>query len=95
MEDDLILFPQDSKFEKVNESSNRVYVLKFESSGALHFFYLQSDRNQYYKDQLPIYINKVIDEPENAQSIEKLPSESYIQNNSLSNNDNNDLMETD
>jgi len=36
--EDLILFPEDAKFEKVSQSSwGRTYVLKFESSDQKHF----------------------------------------------------------
>ncbi|KAG2009862.1 hypothetical protein CC2G_012739 [Coprinopsis cinerea AmutBmut pab1-1] len=39
--DDLILFPGDATFSKVTESNGRVWVLKFESSGSRHFFWMQ------------------------------------------------------
>ncbi|GAA99234.1 uncharacterized protein L969DRAFT_23110 [Mixia osmundae IAM 14324] len=40
--DDLILFPGDASFSKVSQSSTgRIYVLKFSSSSARHFYWLQ------------------------------------------------------
>ena len=41
-EDDLIIFPEDAKFVPVTEATEgRVYMLRFESSKAKHFFWMQ------------------------------------------------------
>src|SRR5271170_1621944 len=41
-EDDLIIFPDDAKFLRVAEAGDgRVYMLRFESSKAKHFFWMQ------------------------------------------------------
>ena len=41
-EDDLIIFPEDAKFVPVAEAvDGRVYMLRFESSKAKHFFWMQ------------------------------------------------------
>jgi 26S proteasome regulatory subunit N13 len=41
-EDDLIIFPEDAKFVRVAEATEgRVYMLRFDSSKAKHFFWMQ------------------------------------------------------
>ena len=41
-EDDLIIFPEDAEFLRVTEAiDGRVYMLRFESSKAKHFFWMQ------------------------------------------------------
>ena len=41
-EDDLIIFPEDARFIRVQEAGEgRVYMLRFESSKAKHFFWMQ------------------------------------------------------
>ena len=41
-EDDLIIFPEDARFVRVAEAvEGRVYMLRFESSKAKHFFWMQ------------------------------------------------------
>jgi hypothetical protein len=41
-EDDLIIFPDDAKLVRVSEAGDdRVYMLRFESSKAKHFFWMQ------------------------------------------------------
>lgn len=41
-EDDLIIFPEDAKFLRVDEATDgRVYMLRFETSKAKHFFWMQ------------------------------------------------------
>jgi 26S proteasome regulatory subunit N13 len=41
-EDDLIIFPDDAQFVRVTEAGDsRVYMLRFESSKAKHFFWMQ------------------------------------------------------
>ncbi|KAF3321358.1 26S proteasome regulatory subunit RPN13-like isoform X2 [Carex littledalei] len=41
VEDDQIVFPDEAVFEKVNQSSGRVYILKFSSDGRKFFFWMQ------------------------------------------------------
>ncbi|CAE6520061.1 unnamed protein product [Rhizoctonia solani] len=45
---ELVIFPSDAKLEKIsNDPSIRMYVLKFESSDQLHFFWLQDPDNSH------------------------------------------------
>ncbi|EAU86248.1 hypothetical protein CC1G_03459 [Coprinopsis cinerea okayama7 len=65
--DDLILFPGDATFSKVTESNGRVWVLKFESSGSRHFFWMQdadSSRDQEFADN----VNRLLEDPESELS---------------------------
>jgi len=59
---DLILFPSDAVFRKVNEANARVYVLEFKTSDKKHFFWMQepSDEkdDEYCKD-----LNKFMNNP--------------------------------
>ncbi|KAJ3342667.1 adhesion regulating molecule 1 [Gonapodya sp. JEL0774] len=41
VEDDLIVFPMEANFVPVTQSKGRVFMLKFESSSAKHFFWMQ------------------------------------------------------
>lgn len=41
VEDDQIVFPDEALFEKVNQSSDRVYILKFNSDDRKLFFWMQ------------------------------------------------------
>ncbi|TIB70736.1 hypothetical protein E3Q06_01247 [Wallemia mellicola] len=79
LEDENLLFPEDSKFTRVDEEpSGRTFKLTFASSGAVHFFYLQSERSEIYKRRLVETINSIIDDPENGDKLPKLPTEAQI-----------------
>lgn len=41
-------------------------------------FYLQSERSDVYKTKLVDTVNSIIDDPENASGLPKLPTEAYI-----------------
>ncbi|TIB28682.1 hypothetical protein E3P86_03815 [Wallemia ichthyophaga] len=83
LEEELMLFPHDSKLERVHEEpTGRTFKLTFESSQAVHFFYLQSERSDVYKDKLVDTVNAIINDPENAASLPKLPTEASIRENS-------------
>ncbi|RKP12185.1 proteasome complex subunit Rpn13 ubiquitin receptor-domain-containing protein [Piptocephalis cylindrospora] len=61
--DDFIVFTEDAVFEKVTQSPDRIYALRFTSSGDVHFFWMQ------YKDQSKDSrrvndVNAVIDNPD-------------------------------
>lgn len=44
VEDDQIVFPEEAVFEKVNQSSGRVYILKFHTDDRKFFFWMQEPR---------------------------------------------------
>ncbi|KAK6152112.1 hypothetical protein DH2020_014747 [Rehmannia glutinosa] len=44
VEDDQIVFPDEAVFEKVNQSSGRVYILKFHTDDRKFFFWLQEPK---------------------------------------------------
>ncbi|XP_048329605.1 26S proteasome regulatory subunit RPN13 isoform X1 [Ziziphus jujuba] len=44
VEDDQIIFPDEAVFEKVNQASGRVYILKFNSDDRKFFFWMQEPR---------------------------------------------------
>ncbi|ESQ39785.1 hypothetical protein EUTSA_v10000977mg [Eutrema salsugineum] len=44
LEDDQIVFPDEALFEKVNQSSDRVYILKFNSDDRKLFFWMQEPK---------------------------------------------------
>ena len=107
-----MLFPQDSKLERVTEEpTGRTFKLSFASSQAIHFvrrrrcavfsthytpqFYLQSQRSEAYKARLPETVNSIIDDPENASNVPKLPTEAYIREHPEEFNDGAQSMETD
>ncbi|WCJ34664.1 regulatory particle non-ATPase 13 [Euphorbia peplus] len=44
MEDDQIIFPDEAVFEKVNQASGRVYILKFNTDDRKFFFWMQEPK---------------------------------------------------
>lgn len=44
VEDDQIIFPDEAVFEKVNQTSDRVYILKFNSDERKFFFWMQEPK---------------------------------------------------
>lgn len=64
---DLILFPGDATFTKCNSAgggdASRVYVLKFTSSSARHFYWLQ-DVSFDNDNRLTSRLNALIDDPD-------------------------------
>ena len=63
-EDDLIIFPEDAKFVRVSEATEgRVYMLRFESSKAKHFFWMQ-DKSDARDNWLVERLNTLINDPE-------------------------------
>ncbi|WVZ99826.1 hypothetical protein U9M48_045068 [Paspalum notatum var. saurae] len=64
VEDDQIVFPDEAIFEKVTESSGRVYILKFKHDSRKFFFWMQepnADRDTQICIQINDYINRPLD----------------------------------
>ncbi|KAF9046334.1 proteasome complex subunit Rpn13 ubiquitin receptor-domain-containing protein [Panaeolus papilionaceus] len=64
IEEDLILFPSDATFSKVDQSpSGRVHVLKFSSSNQRHFFWFQ-DANSNRDAEFTENLNGLLQDPD-------------------------------
>ncbi|XP_010541909.1 PREDICTED: 26S proteasome regulatory subunit RPN13 isoform X2 [Tarenaya hassleriana] len=62
VEDDQIVFPDEAVFEKVNQSSGRVYILKFNSDDRKFFFWMQEPRAEG-DAELCSTINQYLNQP--------------------------------
>ncbi|KAH9947597.1 adhesion regulating molecule [Amylocystis lapponica] len=63
VEEDLILFPSDATFQKVDQSaSGRTYVLKFASSNQRHFFWMQ-DADPTRDAEFVSNVNRLLTDP--------------------------------
>ncbi|PIA43975.1 hypothetical protein AQUCO_01800203v1 [Aquilegia coerulea] len=62
VEDDQIIFPEEAVFEKVNESSGRVYILKFNTDNRRFFFWMQEPKADQ-DSQICISVNFHINQP--------------------------------
>ncbi|CAL4902456.1 unnamed protein product [Urochloa decumbens] len=64
VEDDQIIFPDEAVFEKVTQSSGRVYILKFMQDSRKFFFWMQepnADGDSQICNQVNAYINRPLD----------------------------------
>ncbi|KAM7269239.1 hypothetical protein ACFE04_024736 [Oxalis oulophora] len=62
IEDDQIIFPEETVFEKVNETSGRVYILKFNSDDRKFFFWMQEPKADG-DSQLCTSVNYLLNRP--------------------------------
>lgn len=63
IEDDLIIFPDDCEFKRVNQcTTGRVYVLKFKSSNKKFFFWVQEPKTEKDDDNCR-KLNEVLNNP--------------------------------
>ena len=73
---DLILFPGDATFTKCTSAGGgdaaRVYVLKFTSSSARHFYWMQ-DVSTENDDRLARRVNALIDDPDSQDTGDDAP----------------------
>ncbi|KAG9457309.1 hypothetical protein H6P81_001817 [Aristolochia fimbriata] len=63
VEDDQIVFPDEAVFEKVSQSSDRVYILKFNTDSRKCFFWMQEskDTDSQICSSVNYYINRPLD----------------------------------
>ncbi|XP_062115363.1 26S proteasome regulatory subunit RPN13 [Humulus lupulus] len=64
VEDDQIIFPDEAVFEKVNQSSGRVYILKFNTDDRKFFFWMQepsAEGDSELCSSVNYYINRPLD----------------------------------
>lgn len=69
---DQIIFPDEALFEKVTQTSERVYILKFTSDDRKFFFWMQepaSNGDQQLCNSVNCYINRPIGEDEAEASV--------------------------
>ncbi|KAI9319010.1 proteasome complex subunit Rpn13 ubiquitin receptor-domain-containing protein [Dichotomocladium elegans] len=65
-EEDLIIFPDEAEFIRVNEcTTGRVYLMKFKSSNQKLFFWMQS-KNEDKDEELASRVNLLINDPQAA-----------------------------
>lgn len=68
IEDDLIIFPDDCEFKKVDQcKTGRVYILKFKSSNRKLFFWMQEPETEK-DDDFCRRINEILNNPPSANS---------------------------
>lgn len=69
VEDDLIIFPDDCEFKKVDQcKTGRVYLLRFSSSSRRLFFWMQETKTDK-DDEWCRRINEIINNPPSANSL--------------------------
>ncbi|KAJ9145656.1 hypothetical protein P3X46_028014 [Hevea brasiliensis] len=64
VEDDQIIFPDEAVFEKVNQASGRVYILKFNTDDRKFFFWMQEPKaedDEQLCNSVNYYINQPLD----------------------------------
>ncbi|CAI7902561.1 unnamed protein product, partial [Closterium sp. NIES-53] len=61
VEEDMVVFPDEAKFEKVSQSSGRVYVLSFNDDDRKLFFWLQEPK-AHNDEQHCSEVNRILNE---------------------------------
>ncbi|GLT41390.1 hypothetical protein SLA2020_154570 [Shorea laevis] len=70
VEDDQIIFPDEAAFEKVDQASGRVYILKFNTDDRKFFFWMQEPRaegDSQLCSSVNYYINRPLEFPEEVE----------------------------
>ncbi|GKU98489.1 hypothetical protein SLEP1_g11493 [Rubroshorea leprosula] len=70
VEDDQIIFPDEAVFEKVDQASGRVYILKFNTDDRKSFFWMQEPRaegDSQLCSSVNYYINRPLEFPEEVE----------------------------
>ncbi|KAL1914728.1 uncharacterized protein VTP21DRAFT_7986 [Calcarisporiella thermophila] len=71
VEEDLIIFPEEAEFVKVEQASNgRVYLLRFKSSSQKHFFWMQDAKADKDED-ISQRVNRLINDPNAGAAAER------------------------
>ncbi|XP_019422183.1 PREDICTED: 26S proteasome regulatory subunit RPN13-like [Lupinus angustifolius] len=76
VEDDQIIFPDEAVFEKVNQASGRVYILKFKSDDRKFFFWMQepnSESDSQLCSSVNDYLNRQIEVLDDEEPDGSLP----------------------
>ncbi|KAL0426707.1 UNVERIFIED_CONTAM: 26S proteasome regulatory subunit RPN13 [Sesamum latifolium] len=66
VEDDQIVFPDEAVFEKVNQTSGRVYILKFHTDDRKFFFWMQepkAENDTQLCNSINFYLNQPLELP--------------------------------
>lgn len=77
VEDDQIVFPDEAVFEKVPQSSGRVYILKFKHDSRKFFFWMQ-EPNADGDTPICIQVNAYINRPLDAEADLPVPIEAEM-----------------
>lgn len=75
-EDDQIIFPEEAVFEKVNQASGRVYILKFNSDDRKFFFWMQepnAEADAQLCNSVNFYLNQPLELPAEDGPEESVP----------------------
>ncbi|XP_057806557.1 26S proteasome regulatory subunit RPN13 isoform X2 [Salvia miltiorrhiza] len=79
VEDDQIVFPDEAGFEKVNQSSGRVYILKFRTDDRKFFFWMQepkAENDTQLCNSVNFYLNQPLELPVEGEPDASVPVQS-------------------
>lgn len=79
VEDDQIVFPDEAVFEKVDQSSGRVYIMKFHTDDRKFFFWMQepkAENDTQLCNSVNLYLNQPLELPEDEEHDASLPMQS-------------------